>query len=182
MAQQMNIVPKRILVSLLESLSAGVVPRIGAPYVAIGREREISAFLDALQNVSENGSFMKMIIGRYGSGKSFLMQLIRGYAIEKNFICCDADLSPERRLFTSQGNGCATYKELIKNMSSKASPDGAALQGIISRWISNTQSQVAQKGLKIGSEEFDLEVEKRIFEITREAILKNNFSTCRRCF
>ena len=30
-------VPKRILTSLLSSVSAGVVPRAGAPYIAIGR-------------------------------------------------------------------------------------------------------------------------------------------------
>ena len=81
MAQAVNKVPKRILVSLLESLSAGVVPRMGAPYVAIGREGEVGSLLDSLENVAQNGSFMKMIIGRYGSGKSFLMQLVRGYAI-----------------------------------------------------------------------------------------------------
>ncbi len=169
MAQSVNRVPKRILVSLLESLSAGVVPRMGAPYVAIGRESEVSYLLDALQNVSENGSFMKMIIGRYGSGKSFLMQLVRGYAVEKNFVCCDADLSPERRFYGSKGNGVATYRELIKNMCTKASPDGAGLQGIIAKWISNTQSMVAQSGFAVGSNEFEKEVEKRIYEVTAEA-------------
>jgi hypothetical protein len=169
MAQALNRVPKRILVSLLESLSAGVVPRMGAPYVAIGRESEVSALLDALENVSQNGSFMKMIIGRYGSGKSFLMQLVRGYAIEKNFVCCDADLSPERRFFGAKGNGVATYRELIKNMCTKTSPDGSALQSLIAKWISNTQSVVAQSGVEIGSLQFDKAVESKIYEVTREA-------------
>ena len=167
MAQAVNKVPKRILVSLLESLSAGVVPRMGAPYVAIGRESEVSCLLDALQNVSEGGSFMKMIIGRYGSGKSFLMQLVRGYAVEKNFVCCDADLSPERRFYGSKGNGVATFRELIRNMCTKTAPDGSALQGIIARWISNTQSLVVQNGFSVGTPEFDFEVERRIFEVTR---------------
>ena len=96
MAQQLNKVPKRILVSLLESLGAGVVPRTGAPYVAIGREGEVDALMNCLSNVEQGGAFMKLIIGRYGSGKSFLMQVTRGYAIEKGFVCCDDDLSPER--------------------------------------------------------------------------------------
>lgn len=169
MAQTVNRVPKRILVSLLESLSAGVVPRMGAPYVAIGREGEVNSLLDALQNVSDGGSFMKLIIGRYGSGKSFLMQLVRGYAIEKNFVCCDADLSPERRFFGSKGNGLATYRELIKNMCTKTSPDGSALQQLLAKWISSTQSSVAQSGYDVGTEAFAKEVEKRIFEITDEA-------------
>ncbi|MBR5322753.1 MAG: ATP-binding protein [Clostridia bacterium] len=169
MAQQVNRVPKRILVSLLESLSAGVVPRMGAPYVAIGREGEVSSILDSLENVSEGGSFMKLVIGRYGSGKSFLMQLVKGYAVEKNYVCCDADLSPERRLYGSKGNGLATYRELIKNMCTKTSPEGGALQSLIAKWISNIQSETAMAGYRAGSEEFDREVEKRIFEVTREA-------------
>ncbi len=169
MAQQLNRVPKRILVSLLESLSAGVVPRMGAPYVAIGREGEVNALLDSLENVADGGSFMKMVIGRYGSGKSFLMQLVKGYAIEKNYVCCDADLSPERRLYGSKGNGVATYRELIKNMCTKTSSEGGALQSLIAKWISNIQSETAIAGIKAGTAEFDAEVERRIFEVTREA-------------
>ncbi len=169
MAQQVNRVPKRILVSLLESLSAGVVPRMGAPYVAIGREGEVSALLDSLENVADGGSFMKLVIGRYGSGKSFLMQLVRGYAVEKGFVCCDADLSPERRLYGSKGNGVATYRELVKNMCTKTSPEGGAIQGIIAKWISNTQSETAMAGLAAGTPEFDAEVERKIHAVTREA-------------
>ncbi len=169
MAQPVNKVPKRILVSLLESLSAGVVPRMGAPYVAIGRDDEVSCLLDSLENVSCGGSFMKLIIGRYGSGKSFLIQLVKGYALERGFVCCDADLSPERRFFGSHGNGLATYRELIKNMSSKASPEGSALVGVISKWISNTQSDVALSGVQTGSEDFENEVSRRIFEVTKGA-------------
>ena len=78
---------------------------------------------------------MRFLIGRYGSGKSFLMQLVRGYALERDFLTADADLSPERRLYGTSGSGVATYRELIKNMASKSSPDGAALPKIIARWI-----------------------------------------------
>jgi len=90
-------VPKRILANLLSSLSAGVVPRSGAPYVAIGRKDEIGSLLDNLDTVAEGGSFSRFLIGRYGSGKSFLIQLIRGHALDRGFITADADLSPERR-------------------------------------------------------------------------------------
>ena len=109
-------VPKRILTSLLASLAAGVVPRSGAPYVAIGRTDEISALLSDLENINEGGGALRFLIGRYGSGKSFLMQLIRGYALERGFVTADADLSPERRLYGTNGSGVATYKELIKNL------------------------------------------------------------------
>lgn len=130
-------VPKRILSSLISSVSAGVVPRLGAPYIAIGREAEISALLSDLEIVGEGGSAMRFVIGKYGSGKSFLIQLMRGYALERGFICADCDLSPERRLCGGKGSGIATYRELIKNMSSKTTPEGGALGPVISRWLSS---------------------------------------------
>ena len=137
-------VPRRILTALLSSLSAGVVPRAGAPYIAIGRGDEIGAFLSDLENIGEGGSAMRFLIGRYGSGKSFLMQLIRGYALERDFLTADADLTPERRLYGSGGSGLATYRELMKNLASKASPDGGALPKIIARWIGNLQAKVGE--------------------------------------
>jgi hypothetical protein len=147
-------IPKRILNSLLLSVSAGVVPRIGAPYIAIGRQEEISALLSDLEQVNEGLGTMRFIIGRYGSGKSFLMQLIRGYALERDFITADADLSPERRLYGSSGSGVATYRELIKNMATKASPDGGALPKIISKWIDMLRSDILASGVAYDSEEF----------------------------
>ena len=107
-------VPRRVLGSLLASVSAGVVPRAGAPYIAIGRKDEIAALLSDLEQIDAGGGSMRFLIGRYGSGKSFLIQLIRGYALERDFITADADLSPERRLYGSGGSGVATYRELIR--------------------------------------------------------------------
>ena len=130
-------VPKRILSSLISSVSAGVVPRLGAPYMAIGRDEEILAICSDLENIKQGGAAMRFIIGKYGSGKSFLIQLSRGYAIERGFICADCDLSPERRLCGGKGSGIATYRELIKNLSSKSCPEGGALGQIISRWLSD---------------------------------------------
>ena len=147
-------IPKRILNSLLLSVSAGVVPRTGAPYIAIGRRDEIAALLSDLEQVNEGCGSMRFIIGRYGSGKSFLMQLIRGYALERNFITADADLSPERRLYGSGESGVATYRELIKNLASKSSPDGGALPKIIARWIEMLRSEVLATGVSPDSEEF----------------------------
>ena len=137
-------VPRRILSALLSSVSAGVVPRSGAPYIAIGRKDEIGALLSDLENIGEGGSAMRFLIGRYGSGKSFLMQLIRGYALERDFLTADADLSPERRLYGTAGSGVATYRELMKNLASKASPDGGALPRVIARWIGNLQADVGE--------------------------------------
>ena len=161
-------IPKRILSSLLASVSAGVVPRSGAPYIAIGRADEIEALLSDLEAVSEGCGTMRFLIGRYGSGKSFLMQLIRGYAMERDFVCADADLSPERRLYGSGGTGIATYRELIKNLASKSSPDGGALQKIIARWIDGISGELVETGLDPASDSFAHQLEKRIYSVLRD--------------
>lgn len=161
-------IPKRVLSSLLASVSAGVVPRSGAPYIAIGRADEISAILSDLELVNDGGGAMRFLIGRYGSGKSFLIQLIRGYALERGFITADADLSPERRLYGTGGSGVATYRELMKNLASKASPDGGALPKIIARWISDIQSKIAGQGYEPESEAFIHELNSRIYGELRE--------------
>ncbi len=161
-------VPKRILNTLITSLSAGVVPRIGAPYIAIGREEEINSLLDNLDVVKEGGAACRFLIGRYGSGKSFLIQLIRGRALESGFICADADLSPERRLSGGNGAGLATYKELMINMACKASPDGGALATVLSRHYAKLQTELAEKGIFPDSEKFESELKKKVIVMLSE--------------
>ncbi len=168
MAEMTQRIPKRVLSSLLSSISAGVVPRMGAPYIAIGRGEEIEALLSDLEAVNDGGGSMRFIIGKYGSGKSFLIQLVRGFALERGFITADADLSPERRICGAKGTGIATYRELIKNLASKSSPDGGALVQIIAKWLSELQSTVAATGLEIGSDAFTRELNARIYSQTRE--------------
>ena len=140
-------IPKRILNTLLVSLGAGVVPRTGAPYIAIGRGDEIAALLSDIQYVKEGGAAVRFLIGRYGSGKSFLIQLIRGYALERDFLSADCDLSPERRLSGGSGAGLATYKELLRNLASKASPDGNALVTVLSRQYTAIASALSKDGI-----------------------------------
>ncbi len=156
-------VPKRILNTLLSSLEAGVVPRSGAPYIAIGRADEINSLLDNMDAVKDGGSACRFLIGRYGSGKSFLIQLIRGYALERGFLCADADLSPERRLTGGNGAGIATYRELMRNLSSKTSPDGGALATVLSRHYALLQSELASSGIFPEAPEFESELKKKIY-------------------
>ena len=162
------VVPKRILSSLLSSVSAGVVPRSGAPYIAIGRKDEIAAILSDLEQVSEGGAGMRFLIGRYGSGKSFLIQLIRGYALERDFITADIDLTPERRLYGSHGSGVAVYRGLTKNMASRSSPDGGAISKMIARWISDFQSKLTDQGVRENSEDFYIKLNKMVYQEIRD--------------
>lgn len=161
-------VPKRILNTLLSSLTAGVVPRSGAPYIAIGRKEEIGSLLDNLDAVAEGGAVTRFLIGRYGSGKSFLIQLIRGYALERGFICADADLSPERRLTGGNGAGIATYRELMINIASKSSPDGGALPTILSRHLTKLQTELISEGIMPDNDSFEAEIRKRVYLILSE--------------
>ena len=147
-------IPKRILNALLVSLGAGVVPRTGAPYIAIGRGDEIAALLGDIQYVKDGGASVRFLIGRYGSGKSFLIQLIRGYALERDFLSADCDLSPERRLSGGSGAGLATYKELLRNLASKASPDGNALVTVLARQYTAIATALSREGILPGLPEF----------------------------
>lgn len=157
-------IPKRILTSLMNSISAGVVPRTGAPYIAIGREDEIKTLSGDLENVAEGGSGMRFIIGKYGSGKSFLIQLMRGYALDCGFITADADLSPERRLCGAKGMGRATFREIMKNLASKSSPDGGALNSIMTKWLSTLQYDVSSGGIMPDDPSFEQHVLQRLMQ------------------
>ena len=138
-------VPKRIAQTILNSLKGGVVPRIGLPYITVGRKNEIQALLHDVDIIAEGGASFRFIVGRYGSGKSFLLQTIRNYVMDRGFIVVDADLSPERRLQGTRGQGLATYRELIGNLSTKTKPEGGALTLVLDRWISSVQTQAMQE-------------------------------------
>ena len=142
MAEQKPKVPKRIAAVIINSLKGGVVPRIGLPYITVGREREIQAFLTDLGLIESGGASFRFLVGRYGAGKSFLLQTIRTHAMGEGFVVADADLSPERRLQGRQGQGLATYRELIRNISTKTRPEGGALNLILDRWVAMNQQQV----------------------------------------
>jgi len=158
-------VPKRILGTLLNAYSAGVVPRTGLEYAAIGRNEEISMFLSDLEEVASGMGSFRFVIGKYGSGKSFLINLIRCNALERGFITADCDLSPERRFHGTKGQGLATFRELMKNISSKSSPDGGALSGILSKWLSDVQLKAVSSGFDSESREFCEYTEKEIYSV-----------------
>ena len=156
-------IPRRIAQTLMNSLKGGVVPRIGLQYVTVGRSQEIDALLRDVEIIADGGASFRFIVGKYGSGKSFLLQTIRNYVMAKNFVVVDADLSPERRLQGNRGQGLATYKELIRNMSTKTKPEGGALSLILDSWISNVQQQVmTESQLSITDPALSRLVEKRI--------------------
>lgn len=159
-------IPKRIARTLISSLKGGVVPRIGLPYITVGRKNEIDALLHDVEVIADGGASFRFIVGRYGSGKSFLLQTLRNYVMERNFVVVDADLSPERRLQGTKGQGLATYRELVRNMATKTRPEGGALPLILDRWISQVQQQVmSENHLELTDGRLDGLVQQKIGQV-----------------
>ena len=159
-------IPKRIARTLISSLKGGVVPRIGLPYITVGRKNEIDALLHDVEVIADGGASFRFIVGRYGSGKSFLLQTLRNYVMERNFVVVDADLSPERRLQGTKGQGLATYRELVRNMATKTRPEGGALPLILDRWISQVQQQVmTENSLELTDGRLDGLVQQKIGQV-----------------
>jgi hypothetical protein len=132
--------------AILQSLRAGVVPRIGLQHIQVGRKDEVAAILSDLDRIAQDGATVRFIIGRYGSGKSFFLNLARMVALEKKFVVVQADISPDRRLHASGGQARSLYSELMHNMSAGAKRDGGALPGLVERWVSDVEFEAKETG------------------------------------
>ena len=120
---------------LLQSLKAGVVPRRGIHQIQVGRAREIQALIDDLEEVSSGSTAFRIVIGDYGTGKSFFLLLTKETALQQGLCVATADLSPERRLYSSSGQARALYSELARQLSTKTKPDGDGLKNIIEKYL-----------------------------------------------
>lgn len=127
--------------TILQSLRAGVVPNIGLQYIQVGRSSEVEALLNDIERVKNDGAFIRFIIGEYGSGKTFFLHLIRTISHQKGLVTVHADLSPDRRLQASGGQARSLYSELIKNMSTKTSPNGGAIKNVVEKFIGKLLSE-----------------------------------------
>jgi len=128
--------------AILQSLRAGVVPRVGLRHLQVGRLDEVAAILNDLQRIEEGGASVRFIIGRYGAGKSFFLNLARAVALERKFVVAQADVTLERRLHGSGGQARNLYAELTRNLATRAKPEGGALASIVERWVSNVDHSV----------------------------------------
>lgn len=144
--------------AIVRALQAGVVPRIGLQHLQVGRKGEIGAVIDDMNHITSGGAAVRFIVGPYGSGKTFFINLARTVAHNQNFVVTNADFAMNRRLYSTSGDARAMYAELMNNISTKSKPTGGALKGIVERWISDIHYEVTSDG---GDED---DVKKHIME------------------
>lgn len=130
--------------AIINSLTGGVVPRIGVQHITVGRELEIEAFTSALVDVKNGHSMVKFWIGDFGSGKSFMLHLINTVAIKQKFVVANADFTPENRLYSNDGKAVALYSAIMDNIAIQTKPEGGALSTLLDRWIEQVVSKTAQ--------------------------------------
>lgn len=133
--------------AVLQSLRAGVVPRVGQHLIQVGRVHELRALIEDIERIGDGGSAFRLVIGEYGAGKTFFLNLVRSIALEKKLVTMNADLNPDRRLHASGGQARSLYAELTRNMATRTKPEGGALSGILEKFIAQAKSESEQTGV-----------------------------------
>ena len=108
--------------SILQSLQAGLVPKQGLHLIQVGRKPEVEALVDDIDRVADGGAAFRIIAGRFGSGKSFFLNLIRTVALQKGLVVLQADFTMERRLYATGGQARALYSELMRSLAIQSRP------------------------------------------------------------
>lgn len=132
--------------ALIQSLRAGVTPLLGSRHIQVGRDAEIAALEKNLDHIAKGGSVFRLVIGEYGAGKTFFMNLVRSVAMERQLVVAHADLNPSRRLHASGGEARSLYAELMKNMATRTKPEGSALQTVVEKFITTALTEARKAG------------------------------------
>lgn len=130
--------------AIINSLSGGVVPRIGVQHITVGRQLEIEAFTHALDDVKNGHSMVRFWIGDFGSGKSFMLHLLNIVATKQKFVVANADFTPDNRLYANDGKALALYSAIMDNIAIQTKPEGGALPTLLDKWIEQIVSKTAQ--------------------------------------
>ncbi|MFK5975179.1 MAG: ATP-binding protein [Sulfurovum sp.] len=137
--------------TIIQSLKAGVTPKIGIQHIQVGRVHEVKALYQDIQRISEGGSAFRLIIGDYGSGKTFFLSVIRSIALKEQLITVHADLAPDRRIYASSGQARNLYSELMRNLSTRNKPDGNALTSVVERFITVARQEADSNQVSVSS-------------------------------
>jgi len=132
--------------AILRSLGAGIVPRVGQQHIQVGRVNEVEALVDDIDQIAEGGSAIRLVIGEYGSGKTFFLNLVRSIALERRLVTASADLSPDRRLHSTGGHARSLYAELTRNLATRAKPDGGAMPSVVEAFVTSALKEARESG------------------------------------
>jgi hypothetical protein len=132
---------------IVQALRAGVVPRTGQQLIQVGRVREVEVMLQDIERVGQGGAVFRIIIGEYGAGKTFFLNLVRAIALQQKLVTVHADLNPDRRLQASGGQARSLFAELMKNASTRAKPDGGALGGVVEKFVAQARTDAKTQGV-----------------------------------
>jgi len=135
--------------TIIQALSAGVVPRIGLAYIQVGRPDEIAALLRDIDRVADKGTSVRFVIGEYGAGKTFFINLIRLIALERKCVTVNADLAPDRRIHAGGGQARALYSEAVKNLATRTKPEGNALASVVERFVTDAVKDATDRGVAV---------------------------------
>jgi hypothetical protein len=135
--------------TIIQALSAGVVPRVGLPYIQVGRAAEIAALLRDVDRIADGGAAVRFVIGEYGAGKTFFANLIRLIALERKCVTVHADLAPDRRIHASGGQARALYSEAVRNMATRTKPEGGALAGVVERLVTDAVKEAGERQVSV---------------------------------
>ncbi|WP_028780912.1 ATP-binding protein [Shewanella sp. 38A_GOM-205m] len=137
--------------AIIQSLKSGVTPKIGIQHIQVGRVNELKALIQDIDRISDGGSAFRLIIGDYGSGKTFFLSVVRAIALENKLVTVNADLSPDRRIHASAGQARNLYSELMRNMATRNKPDGSALTSVVEKFITEAMKEADTSGKSINS-------------------------------
>ena len=137
--------------AIIQSLKSGVVPKIGIQHIQVGRSNEIKALLQDIERIELGGSAFRLIIGEYGSGKTFFLTVVRAIALEKRLVTVNADLSPDRRVHGSAGQARSLYSELMRNLATRNKPDGNALTSVVERFITKARKDADAQQISVSA-------------------------------
>lgn len=132
--------------AVLQSLRAGVVPKTGQYLVQVGRSRELETLITDIERIADGGSTFRVVIGEYGSGKTFFLNLVRSVGLEKKLVVANADLNPDRRLHASGGQARSLYAELMRNIATRTKPEGGALAAVVEKFVAGVVSESKAAG------------------------------------
>lgn len=133
--------------AVIQSLRAGVVPRAGQHLIQVGRAREVQTLVSDIDRLADGGSSFRLVVGEYGAGKTFFLNLVRAIAMERKLVVASADLNPDRRLHASGGQARSLYAELMRNLATRTKPDGGALPGVVEKFISTAVAESKSQGV-----------------------------------